>query len=173
MPRRFTVRAADMHTRPDFETAMTMRSFRGLHPRGVGGGSAGGGARTASAGITVELEPGATAASEARAALAALDGRIDRDALDDVRLLVSELVTNSVRHSGVGPGDRVRLTVASRGDKVRVEVVDPGSGFEPRPRTADQEKGSGWGLHLVERLAARWGVESGRRTRVWFEIETA
>jgi anti-sigma regulatory factor (Ser/Thr protein kinase) len=126
-------------------------------------------------GIVVELEPGANAASEARAALMALDGVIDADSLDDIRLLVSELVTNSVRHSGAA-GALVRLDVESMGRTTRVEVSDGGRGFEPRPReprareTAQDEVG-GWGLHLVERIAARWGVQTGRRTRVWFEID--
>jgi anti-sigma regulatory factor (Ser/Thr protein kinase) len=122
-------------------------------------------------GIMVELEPGATAAFEARAALTALDGRVDRDVLDDIRLLVSELVTNSVRHSATRAGTSVRLTVASRGRTVRVEVSDGGIGFEPRTRSKPMDEAGGWGLHLVERIATRWGVATGRRTRVWFEIE--
>ena len=122
-------------------------------------------------GISVEFEPGAGAASEARAALAALDGRIDRGALDDIRLLVSELVTNSVRHSGAA-GARVALDVASHGDTVRVEVSDGGRGFEPQARTKAHDEAGGWGLHLVDRIARRWGVQTGRRTRVWFEIDS-
>ena len=122
-------------------------------------------------GMSVELEPGRGAAAEARAALTVLDGRIDRDALGDIRLLVSELVTNSVRHSGAGRADRVRLDVASHGRTVRVEVSDGGRGFEPRPRAKPSEEPGGWGLHLVERIATRWGVQTGRRTRVWFEID--
>jgi anti-sigma regulatory factor (Ser/Thr protein kinase) len=137
-----------------------------------GGEGRPGGSRTGRGpGISVELEPGASAASEARAALAALDGRIDRSALDDIRLLVSELVTNSVRHSGA-PGARVALDVESRGESVRVEVSDGGRGFEPRAREKAHDEVGGWGLHLVERIAARWGVQTGRRTRVWFEIDS-
>jgi len=120
--------------------------------------------------MSVQLEPGATAAGEARAALASLDGRIDGNVLDDIRLLVSELVTNSVRHAAA-ERDLVRLAVSSRGSTVRVEVSDGGTGFEPRARSKPQDEAGGWGLHLVDRLADRWGVETGRRTRVWFEIE--
>ena len=119
----------------------------------------------------MELEPGASAAAEARAALAALQGIIDPDALDDVRLLVSELVSNSVRHSGA-PGARVRLDVMGDDRCVRVEVSDGGRGFEPRARTKAHDEVGGWGLHLVERIAARWGVQTGRRTRVWFELDS-
>ena len=127
--------------------------------------------RRSGPGIMVELEPGASAASEARAALTVLDGRIDRDVLDDIRLLVSELVTNSVRHSSTAAGASVRLTVASRGETVHVEVSDGGIGFEPRTRSKPMDEAGGWGLHLVDRLSDRWGVETGRRTRVWFELD--
>ena len=119
----------------------------------------------------MEIEPGPEAASEARTALAALDGMIERNALDDVRLLVSELVTNSVRHSGA-PGAKVRLDVVGDDRTVRVEVSDGGRGFEPRARTKAHDEVGGWGLHLVERIAARWGVQTGRRTRVWFELDS-
>ena len=121
--------------------------------------------------VDVRLEPGATAAGEARAALAALDGRIDGPVLDDVRLLVSELVTNSVRHSGT-ERDLVVLAVMAIGGTVRVEVSDTGNGFKPSARSDDLHEPGGWGLHLVEELADRWGVETGRRTRVWFEIDS-
>jgi anti-sigma regulatory factor (Ser/Thr protein kinase) len=122
-------------------------------------------------GISVELDPGAAAASEARTALAALEGMVNADALDDIRLLVSELVTNSVRHSGA-PGARVLLDVVGGQDTVRVEVSDGGRGFEPQTRSRAHDDVGGWGLHLVERIATRWGVETGRRTRVWFEIDS-
>lgn len=122
-------------------------------------------------GISVELDPGAAAASEARTALAALEGMVNADALDDIRLLVSELVTNSVRHSGA-PGARVLLDVVGGPDTVRVEVSDGGRGFEPQARSKAQDEVGGWGLHLVESIATRWGVQTGRRTRVWFEIDS-
>ena len=120
--------------------------------------------------MNVELEPGATAAGEARAALAALEGRIEPAALDDIRLMVSELVTNSVRHSGT-QREFVLLAVMQLGETVRVEVSDSGTGFEPSVRSKDIDTPGGWGLHLVDRLADRWGVETGRRTRVWFELD--
>lgn len=134
--------------------------------RGAGGAAPG-------ATIALELDNGPTAAAEARAAVGVLDGKTDRDLLDDVRLLVSEIVTNAVRHSGSPAGSKVGLRVSATRARVRVEVTDAGVGFEPRPRTADQEKGSGWGLHLVDRLAARWGVDRTRPPRVWFELESS
>ena len=92
----------------------------------------------------------------------------DRGAL---RLLVSELVTNSVRHVA-GSEKPVKLAVRIAGGKIRVEVHDGGAGFapgRPEPRGAD----GGFGLFLVERMASRWGVETRDGTRVWFELDLA
>jgi anti-sigma regulatory factor (Ser/Thr protein kinase) len=91
--------------------------------------------------------------------------------MDDVRLLVSELVTNSVRHSGTASGDHVELDVCLDEDTLHVQVADTGSGFEPRTRRSAATKPGGWGLFLVERLSDRWGVARNSLTRVWFEID--
>src|SRR5215208_1883056 len=92
--------------------------------------------------------------------------------LGDVALLVSELVTNSVRHGGAGEDHRLELAALREGERLRVEVTDWGPGFDrdARPRRPTDEVG-GWGLVLVERLADRWGVEhDGDATVVWFEV---
>ncbi|HEX8065744.1 MAG TPA: ATP-binding protein [Thermoleophilaceae bacterium] len=122
-------------------------------------------------GMRVELDWGPTAAAEARTALGVLDGRMDRDVLDDVRLLVSELVTNSVRHSEGDPARGVALEVALDERTVHVEVLDGGDGFAPQPREDDDDRIGGWGLQLVDRIAHRWGVARNGFTRVWFEID--
>ena len=121
--------------------------------------------------IEVELEAGPEAAAYARGALLGLEPRVDPQVMDDVRLLVSELVTNSVRHSGAADGECVRLGVGLDDGNVHVDVADAGDGFEPQPRKPGQSKGGGWGLFLVERLADRWGVARDGRTHVWFEID--
>jgi anti-sigma regulatory factor (Ser/Thr protein kinase) len=54
---------------------------------------------------------------------------------------------------------------------VRVEVEDRGPGFEPRLADDDAERNSGWGLLLLDRLAARWGVVANSTNTVWFELE--
>jgi anti-sigma regulatory factor (Ser/Thr protein kinase) len=87
-----------------------------------------------------------------------------------LRLLVSELVTNSVRH--VSSTQPVELAVRIGPRAIRVEVRDGGSGFKPgkpEPRGAD----GGFGLFLVERMASRWGVDTQDGTRVWFELDLA
>jgi anti-sigma regulatory factor (Ser/Thr protein kinase) len=90
----------------------------------------------------------------------------------DVLLLVSELVANAVRHAGVGADRYLRVELRRWPQRVRVEVIDAGGLFAPvRPRPIDDEPG-GWGLVLVERIAARWGVGHGAPgNRVWFEVE--
>jgi anti-sigma regulatory factor (Ser/Thr protein kinase) len=85
---------------------------------------------------------------------------------EDARLLVSELVTNSVRY-GDGPHISVRLEVDPAGG-LRCEVVDEGSGFLPTRPAAERDAG-GWGLQLVDRIADRWGIADGT-THVWFEL---
>jgi anti-sigma regulatory factor (Ser/Thr protein kinase) len=122
--------------------------------------------------IEVDFEAGPSAAAAARNALVALEGRIDDGLLGDVRLLVSELITNSVRHSSVRAKDVVRLSVAVTESTLRVEVADPGKGFEPKARDADRTRPGGWGLYLVDQLADRWGVARDQFTRVWFELDS-
>jgi anti-sigma regulatory factor (Ser/Thr protein kinase) len=121
--------------------------------------------------ISVHFDASPSAAACARNALIAVEHRVDPDLMEDVRLLVSELVTNSVRHSHIPDGDPVRLEVSIDSRGVRVEVLDSGAGFAPRPREADRAEPGGWGLFLVDKLADRWGVVRNHFTRVWFEID--
>ena len=118
--------------------------------------------------IDVELESTPSAPARARGALEEIAGRISPDRMRDVRLLVSELVTNAVRHA---EGAVVRLVVALDGSRLRIEVHDPGRGFELKPPPDDPLRASGWGLVLVEELADRWGIDHDPRTRVWFEMD--
>ena len=116
----------------------------------------------------VELPSNPSAPAQARGALDQISGRITAERMRDVRLLVSELVTNAVRHAD---GEAVRLVVALTGATLRIEVHDPGRGFELKPPPDDPLRASGWGLVLVEELADRWGVDHSPRTRVWFEMD--
>jgi anti-sigma regulatory factor (Ser/Thr protein kinase) len=102
----------------------------------------------------------------ARQALRALNGSLDHALAEDIRLLVSELVTNSLRHTGTAD---IVLEVWRSDEIVRVAVTDRGAGFDlgGRPEPGDA---SGWGLFMVDRLADRWGVETNGNTCVWFEL---
>jgi anti-sigma regulatory factor (Ser/Thr protein kinase) len=126
--------------------------------------------------VDLELEGTPGAAAEARQALDGLAGKVPDRRLRDVRLLVSELVTNSVRHAGLRAGDRIRLLVQIRDAVLRVEVYDPGTGFELRAPEPDPARASGWGLYLLDELADRWGMDAGAGragTRIWFELDAA
>jgi anti-sigma regulatory factor (Ser/Thr protein kinase) len=83
-------------------------------------------------------------------------------------LLVSELVSNAVRH---GRG-RIELRADLDGDRLLVEVTDEGSGLERTIRDREFEQVEGWGLKIVDAVASRWGVHEGT-THVWFELERA
>src|SRR4051794_34573026 len=117
--------------------------------------------------LSVELPRTAEAAHLARRAITDLDGKLDPSVIPDVRLLVSELITNSVKYGGDGP---VRLEVATSGDRLRAEIIDQGVGFVPVKRGDDLDKVGGWGLHLVQQLTRDWGTYEGS-THVWFEID--
>jgi anti-sigma regulatory factor (Ser/Thr protein kinase) len=121
--------------------------------------------------VSIHLEAGPSAAALARNALVPIEREVEDDLMADVRLLVSELVTNSVRHADMPPPGRVSVEVSVDSGKIHVEVQNNGRGFEPRPRRRGQSKSGGWGLYLVERLADRWGVICNHFTRVWFEID--
>ena len=123
--------------------------------------------------IKFELAGGPYAVTAARLALADLDSTLDPSTAFDVRLLVSELVTNCVQHASVSAEDSIRLHVGVGGETVRVEVLDNGPGFERRDPIPDTQTDSGWGLFLVNQIADRWGVDRELESCVWFEIDHA
>jgi anti-sigma regulatory factor (Ser/Thr protein kinase) len=118
--------------------------------------------------INLRFRGGPEAATLARRALGKLRGDIDPPLMETMRLLVTELIANSVRHTG---SDSVGLKVLVGRNAVLVEVSDSGPGFQHRPRRRGDAVESGWGLFMVERLAHRWGIgRDGPATRVWFEL---
>jgi integral membrane sensor domain MASE1/anti-sigma regulatory factor (Ser/Thr protein kinase) len=120
--------------------------------------------------LRIRLGAGARAPAAAREAIHGLAGGLGDQLMRDLELLTSELVTNSVRHADVQTGAPIELAVQVSQALVRVEVTDAGATFGPRPEPSPDRAG-GWGLHIVERIADRWGVTSERGTSVWFEID--
>ncbi len=117
--------------------------------------------------LRVPLERSGNAPAVARDALRrAYVDELDPDLLTDAELLVSELASNALRH---GRGEMVLLARLDD-DRLLVEVVDEGSGFERTLRRKDFEQVGGWGLDIVDAVASRWGVHEGT-THVWFELE--
>jgi anti-sigma regulatory factor (Ser/Thr protein kinase) len=114
------------------------------------------------------LRPVANAPSDARSTVGRLRGLLSTSQLDDLRLTVSELVTNSVLHAGLDETEPIVLTLNVSTSRVRVEVLDPGAGFPPGPRSDGD--GHVHGLGIVDRLADRCAIESHEGTRVWAEF---
>ena len=108
------------------------------------------------------------APSEARHALDRFDSDVEAGLLRDVKLIVSELVTNSVRHSGSDEPIVLRAWVRPGG--LKVEIADGGFGFEPRTVGDGAVDEGGRGLLILESLSDRWGVTRDGHTRVWFEV---
>jgi len=118
----------------------------------------------------MRLGNGVDSAAEARRAIAQLRADLDPPLMETLRLLVTELVTNSVRHTDC---DSLTLTIAIGRSGVLTEVVDTGSEFDPEEAASD-DPDSGWGLFLVQRLSQNWGVTTiDGSKRVWFELQRA
>jgi anti-sigma regulatory factor (Ser/Thr protein kinase) len=119
--------------------------------------------------LDLEMPAESSALTDVRSAFAGLP--VPASVLDDARLLVSELVANSMRHARLGRFDTIRVTAEVDKGRLRVDVIDGGrggrspvaGGIRPSPGAE-----SGWGLYLVETLASRWGHGAGR---YWFELE--
>jgi two-component sensor histidine kinase len=112
--------------------------------------------------VTVKVDASVHAPRLSRSRLAPMRPTLG-DRYDDVVLVVSELVSNSVRHGSSGDID---VKVTNRNGRVRVEVTDDGPGFD-----ANAPRGEGLGLTIVERLVDRWGMQDGgQRFTVWAEL---
>jgi anti-sigma regulatory factor (Ser/Thr protein kinase) len=90
---------------------------------------------------------------------------LSRQAIADLELVVSELVSNAVEH-GCGT---IRLDLDHDGHDLHGFVADGGDGFDYVPRSLDSDDPRGRGLSIVDALATRWGIRDGR-THVWFDI---
>ena len=114
--------------------------------------------------MLLALEPRPESARLARRALQAHG--LNEDIEHTVTLLATEVVGNAVRHASLRSDQRIVFFARLSGDFARIEVADPGVGFDP-----DRVETDGYGLKLLAKLAARWGVDSTRGCRVWFEVD--
>jgi anti-sigma regulatory factor (Ser/Thr protein kinase) len=95
-----------------------------------------------------------------------LGSELDDRKLGDATLLTCELVTNALQH---GRG-MIELRTQLDENRLMVEVIDQGTGFERLLRERDSDTIGGWGLKLVESIASRWGIHEGT-SHVWFELD--
>jgi anti-sigma regulatory factor (Ser/Thr protein kinase) len=121
---------------------------------------------------TCELRFAPTAGAPGQARQAVKDTLSDRskETVETASLLVSELVTNSLRHGNAILNASVVLRIAQHDHVIRIEVVDWGRGFDYSRRSEPLDHAGGWGLYLVEQLSSRWGIEKGTPNVVWFEL---
>ena len=129
--------------------------------------------RPDSAAVTVRLGCDVHAPAAARSVVTqCLRERGAADVLENAQLVVSELVTNGVLHSGACTTDALVVRVALSRTMVRLEVEDSGRGGVIAPRSPDLTIGGGLGLQLVQALSERWGTErvSEGGTSVWAQL---
>jgi anti-sigma regulatory factor (Ser/Thr protein kinase) len=107
----------------------------------------------------------------ARSRLAGSGIGADEPLAETLILLVSELVTNAVVHTGCPAVLRLSLPGGAEAATVRLEVADS-SARPPCPRHAEGDETNGRGLELVDGLADRWGWNTeGAGKRIWCEVD--
>ena len=123
----------------------------------------------------IAIPTGSSAPGAARMVIAhCLTGLVSQRILRDVELLVSELVANCVQHGGLRDADTVLLRVYLAAETLRLEVENPGTaGVVASTPPGRRPRHDGFGLDLVDRLTARWGVIRADSTNVWFEMGRA
>lgn len=107
----------------------------------------------------------------AREALERIEG-ID-EIRADARVVVSELVSNSVRHSGCTSSDRIQLFVRLGTHVLEIAVRDPGRSGQAPALARERPEIGGLGLPLVDQLATRWGADRAGSCLVWAELAVA
>jgi glucose-6-phosphate-specific signal transduction histidine kinase len=121
----------------------------------------------------LEVMPAAGLDAPAAARAAVTDwmaGHISGAMLTDAQRLVSELVANSVRHSGAAADAVLAVRGHVSADVLVLEVHDQGTGGSIRRRAPDMHAGGGFGVNVVETLSRRWGGNRDAGTRVWVEL---
>jgi anti-sigma regulatory factor (Ser/Thr protein kinase) len=122
--------------------------------------------------IALDYDLGAPSAAR-EVVVRSLGARVAPRVLDNAQLVMSELVTNSVRHSGAPDGDEMVVRVRIWQDRCRLEVEDSGHEGRIAPIAPDLVHGGGMGLNLVQTLSERWGLVRAAEgpTRVWAQLE--
>lgn len=130
------------------------------------------GSRAPADGTSIRLDATTAAPARARGAVTRWGEEVGLDdaLLLDLRLLVTELVTNAVRHAHVEPPEAIELGVEYVDDCVRVQVQDAGTGFEEYLPIPSGDDVAGRGLYLVHQVASAWGLEPGPPFGIWFEL---
>jgi anti-sigma regulatory factor (Ser/Thr protein kinase) len=124
-----------------------------------------------SPGLVLRLPASMASVASARRAVERL-AFVSDELRDDVKILVTELLTNAVRHSRSAEDSSLIVRIGGSPDRVLIEVIDPGPCFEARDVSAEPGLTErGMGLRIVSRLAHRWGSEpEPGACRTWAEV---
>jgi hypothetical protein len=121
--------------------------------------------------LELPLEP--ASARRARGAVASLRSHLDASSFDALRLMVSELVADSIAIDSRSPKGTISLRAEALDAGARIDFALAGVPLRPRSRKPRLEE-PGWGMYLVQTLASRWGARhDGETTSIWFELESA
>jgi two-component sensor histidine kinase len=121
--------------------------------------------------IAEKLPLGDRAPLAARRAVDCLGDLAPSHVRDMARIIVSELVTNIVQHSGMPSGAQIEVRILLGHRRVRIEVADSGSGFELKVRTPPTDSPYGRGLLVVDQVADRWGSTGNGGVKIWAELD--
>ncbi len=123
---------------------------------------------SAAAVVLLPYTPSSVAVARRRLAADLATAGIYESAVGDAALVISELLSNAIRHAAPLPGSTVRVAWTLNDDALRVAVSDAGGGPMPRVTQASPAAPGGRGLGIVETLSARWGVlRDDGETTVW------
>ena len=121
--------------------------------------------------IAERIPLGTRAPQAARRTVDRLGDMTSAGVRDMARLVVSELVTNTVRHSGLRAGDPIEVRISLHPNTLRIEVAQAGSSFEPRVQTPSTDVIFGRGLMILDQVADRWGTLPNGGVTVWAELD--
>jgi serine/threonine-protein kinase RsbW len=123
--------------------------------------------------LSIRVAPTSAGPARARRAVTSWGeaAGLEEALLRDLRLLVTELVTNAVRHARLAPGGGIELVLEQEGERIRGWVKDGGAGFDDYLPIPSGDAVAGRGLYVVHQVASAWGVDPGPPFAVWFELE--
>ncbi|HEY6933597.1 MAG TPA: ATP-binding protein [Marmoricola sp.] len=120
--------------------------------------------------FSLRLPADPVSVAAARNMVRTLGAHLPDEKLRNAELIISELVTNAVRH-GSRPGETVRVELSTRDGQLQGCVTDNGPAFKPPMRLPREGETGGFGLHIVQQLAAAWKIDhSGAGNAVSFTV---
>jgi anti-sigma regulatory factor (Ser/Thr protein kinase) len=122
--------------------------------------------------LSIELPIRPESAGRAREAVGEFRDHLDESSLIDLRLMVSELVSDAVR-AEAGNEHAIAIRIEARDRRIHVEVQEGAIAYRLRSRRPEPGE-AGWGMYLTGLLADRWGIRhDDDRGCVWLQTRLA